>query len=70
MPMFPKPLRELPDPRKTGNRLWADKTIWRVLAACANGCATIGILWPSHHVLPMDIHIARYATVKEIEAES
>jgi hypothetical protein len=68
--MDTQPMCELPELWKMDHRLLAvrAKNKMASVGSLQNGCATIGILQPSHRHMPSDF--AQYAPVMEIEAES
>jgi hypothetical protein len=70
MPMAAQPLHKLPEPQTMDHRLLAVRATNKMASVgnLRNGCMTIGILRLSQCDMPMDI--ARYATVREVDAES
>jgi hypothetical protein len=70
MPIFAQPLRELRELQKMDNRHLAVRAKNKMpnVGSLCNGWATIGISLPSLRDVPRDF--VRYATVREVEAES
>jgi hypothetical protein len=69
MPTAAEPLRELPEPQKMDHRLLvvSAKNKTTSVGSSHNGCTTTGISRPAQLDMPMNV--ARYTTVREVDAE-